>query len=176
MPKKRLSEHPPVTIRKARREDNRALSRLDAQCRRRDAWSAEKYGRVLTTTQLKAAVAVRDDEVVGSLLYRVGMEAIRLVRLNVDPELRRQGIGTALFRHLRQMLFDRGLLRLETRVDERDVIAQVFLRSVGWPCIGTAPGDTPADDDQYVFQLDLHDALTAVRQEADAAARRDPKA
>lgn len=77
-------------------------------------------------------VATLDERIVGTVMGGYDGHRGWLYSLAVHPRARRQGIGTALCRHLEQLLRDRGCLKLnlQVRSDNSDVIA--FYEKLGF--------------------------------------------
>lgn len=77
-------------------------------------------------------VATRDEQIVGTVMGGYDGHRGWVYSLAVLPQVRRRGIGTALCRHLEQLLRDRGCLKLnlQVRSDNSEVIA--FYETLGF--------------------------------------------
>jgi ribosomal protein S18 acetylase RimI-like enzyme len=77
-------------------------------------------------------IAESDDRLVGSLIAAWDGWRGSFYRLAVQPDRRREGIGTALLREGERRLRDRGALRLTAMVAGDDVLALAFWESAGF--------------------------------------------
>ncbi len=73
------------------------------------------------------------DMPVGYLVYQARRDALHVRRMGVFPSWRRRGAGLALLRELRRVMGSKRLLTAS--VGERNVAAQMMLRSAGWRCV-----------------------------------------
>jgi GNAT superfamily N-acetyltransferase len=87
-------------------------------------------------------VATRRHMVVGFAAARVEGEDLRIFDICVEPELRRQRVGTRIFSTiLGKVLASMRVKRMVLNVDERNLDGQLFLRRLGFvaskilPCV-----------------------------------------
>jgi [ribosomal protein S18]-alanine N-acetyltransferase len=78
-----------------------------------------------------------DGRTVGSMVYALERGSIDLLYLVIDPLNRRRGVGRAMINKIRSKLTYERRRQLRITVDERNVPTQLFLRSVGIPCVRT---------------------------------------
>lgn len=85
------------------------------------------------------------------LCYRAGDDAndVRIVDCVVAPEFRRQGIGTQLLRQLTGGKRRARATRFTAAVDEHDLVAQLFLKSIGFRAVPPFS----ADEGTLTFEL-----------------------
>lgn len=78
-----------------------------------------------------------DGRTVGSMVYALERGSIDLIYLVIDPLNRRRGVGRAMIDKIRSKLTYERRRQLRITVDERNVPTQLFLRSMGIPCVRT---------------------------------------
>jgi GNAT superfamily N-acetyltransferase len=90
---------------------------------------------------------------VGYALFRVcpHRRCLQLDEVGVPPAWRRRGVGKGLVGYLGKLAEAHGLSCL-ARVDERDLPAQLLLRSCGWRCTRIIPSDLDPDAGSYLFE------------------------
>ena len=116
-----------VVVRGLEPRDMEKVVALDARNtgRRRDEFFKIKLQQNLSETGIKVSLAAEIDGIfVGFLLARVyygefgALEPVAVLdTLDVHPDFRRQGVGSALLSQLRTNLFGLGVRRLRTEVD-----------------------------------------------------------
>lgn len=72
-------------------------------------------------------VALIDGRVVGFVIYESAIGSASINKIVVDEEYRRRGVGTQLVRFLQE-----EFVTVDTFVDEYNLEAQLFLRSLGF--------------------------------------------
>lgn len=82
-------------------------------------------------------VAEQEEQVVGAMVYELHSGSIHLVYMAVHPEHRRRDIGTAMIDKIRSKLSSQRRRKLVINVDEFNLGAQLFLRSLHIPCVQT---------------------------------------
>jgi ribosomal protein S18 acetylase RimI-like enzyme len=116
----------PATIRRARRDDIPALSRIEDAAFAVDRISPRSFREFVEKRSARLLVAERDGLVVGYalVLYRAGTAVARLYSLAVDPALGGSGIGRCLVEAAAEDARGRGalFLRLEVRPDNAAAI------------------------------------------------------
>ena len=95
-------------------------------------------------------VCENEEEILGYMLYQLQEGAIEVLHLAVCPRRRRQGIGRRMIDRLRETWSERRP-RLTLRVDERSLPCQLWLRSLGFRCVGVERGGS-GDHDAYAFE------------------------
>lgn len=94
-------------------------------------WSSADLEFCLSLDRCGCLVAERDGDVVGYLIYERRNRTVRLLSCAVLDTERRSGVGSALLRELAEE-FGASRSEIVSFVRERNVVAQVFLRSVGF--------------------------------------------
>jgi len=113
-----------ATIRPFKREDLAAIQRIERLSFRREAYPAELFLAYHTWYPKTFLVAQLEDKVIGYAIGRVVEERGEVISIAVLPEFRRKGIGTSLWRALREE-FQRALVkevRLHVRVSNEAAI------------------------------------------------------
>lgn len=117
-------------------EDLPQLVDLHRACVPREAWTAEDFYKFIGnhSDRVNVVKALVDAEGVvhGSLLYTVSADEVRIRRINVWPDNRREGIGTFM---LESLIGPRSPVRqplITAKVDNRNATAQVFFYARGF--------------------------------------------
>ena len=141
----RIADGPVAVVRRARRPDLKAVLLLEASA----FGNARELMHLLRSDEdLSTWVAVADGLTVGHTVLRPhGTGGCRLVSLVVHPRYQRMGIGAAL---LSQALAVGGL-PLETLIHERNLGAQLFLKSTGFRAVGTVKNVHPDGSGAYLM-------------------------
>jgi ribosomal protein S18 acetylase RimI-like enzyme len=135
--------------------------RLDAHRQGSPMLREEDFVRWVRQSHCIGMSAQIDRHIAGSMIYSLQRRSIDLLYMVVDPLQRRLGVGTAMMNKLRSKLSRERRSTLHIMVSERNVAAQLFLRSLHIPCVKTytemlcsddmQPQHRPADD-VYEFQ------------------------
>ena len=125
---------PDWTIRSAGCADTKEVLALWAAAGVAPGVSDTQHGlaSLLATDPDALLLAESHDGVVGSLIATWDGWRASFYRLAVQPDRRREGIGTALLREAERRLGDRGALRLTAIVAEDDALARAFWESAGY--------------------------------------------
>lgn len=94
-------------------------------------WSRQDFEFCLRLNRCDAFVASRDGKIVGYLVYETRRSSVRLLSCAVLESARRSGIGAFLMRELASRM-DESRSEVVCMVRERNVAAQLFLRSLGF--------------------------------------------
>jgi ribosomal-protein-alanine N-acetyltransferase len=94
-------------------------------------WCDDDFIRCLRQRNTIGMVAEEDGIVVGFMIYESHARHIHVVSFTVDPECRREGIGTAMMDKLKSKLeqFKRNRITLDVR--ETNLGAQLFFKKQG---------------------------------------------
>ena len=107
-----------ITLRKLLREDAEAAAALDLKSfGERDAWTSDYFFYAAQNEQAEFLVAELDGKLVACIGADIFTDAAEIVSFAVDPDYRRQGIGTKIFSALIESVLKRGatLIILEVR-------------------------------------------------------------
>jgi len=100
-----------------------------------------------------AQVAVDNGQIVGYMLYELEKNRIRLLSLVVRQSARRQAIGRKLIEHLISKLQENRRTKIVCRVAERNLDAQLFLRSLQFKAAAILRHYDPVSgDDAYLMR------------------------
>ena len=111
-------------------------------------WSEEDFIRCLNQKNVIGMSAEYDDQIIGFVLYELSKTRIRLIRVAVDPDCRRRGIGTQIIAKLAGKLSPERRRKIELDVMESNLVGQVFFRECGFLAILTIRG-LHSDEDAY---------------------------
>jgi ribosomal protein S18 acetylase RimI-like enzyme len=138
-------------------------------------WSRDEFLRRCQAGLIAGIVAECRPRFAGLLLYAIhtGEAAVTLVTVQIAPDLRRRGIGSALLANLRYRLQAAGPARIDALVDERSLESQLFLRANGFRAARVLPAAFAGGaDDGYCFECCLPPPRAAPRPRP--RRRRDP--
>lgn len=97
-------------------------------------WSYEEFIRCLRHSI--GMVAEMDDEVVGYAIYEIHRNRLHLLKIAVNPNLRRCGIGSMLMDNLAGKLYSNlPPHRIMLKVRETNLDAQLFFKKLGYRAI-----------------------------------------
>ena len=110
--------------------------------------------------------------IVGFMLYELFRSQIHLLKIAVSPLERRQGVGREMLKALSDKLVPRQRNRVQLKIRETNIAAQLFFRRQGYRCVATLKNSFQnTADDAYVMQYQQHEAVL-VKRSLDAAGRR----
>lgn len=126
-------------------------------------WSYQDFLLMREVEEIRMVVATRaeDDKILGYLVYAEMLRVLRVENMAVHSLWRKFGVGTLLMSHLATRLSRAGRSAIVTEVRERNVVAQCFLRDIGFNYAGTLPNHFPAKkgwEDAYSFRFELRDS------------------
>ncbi len=147
----------PTIIRNFTRDDVPAILAIE-----RDTfeypWTVQEFDFCMSLDRCGCLVAEREGDVVGYVVYERRNRTARLLSVAVLDTERRSGVGSALLREL-AALVGASLSEIVGVVRERNVVAQVFLRSVGFRAKWIKRKYySAADEDAYRMTWSLADA------------------
>lgn len=92
----------------------------------------------------------------GFVIYELLKNRIQILNFAVDPIDRRRGVGRQMLKHLQANLSTQCNTRILTEVRETNLIAQLFLRSIGYRAVSTLHDYyEETKEDAYLFQYSL---------------------
>lgn len=96
------------------------------------AWSEEDFLRCLRQRNCIGMVAEQGEKVVGFMIYELHKARLHILNFAVDPELRRQGVGSQMVDKLIGKLSSHRRTRITLEVRETNLAAQHFFASKGF--------------------------------------------
>jgi ribosomal-protein-alanine N-acetyltransferase len=118
-------------------------------------WTEDRVRACIRDRTINVVVARKDDRVIGFAIMKYGDEEASLFLFGVDPDYRRQRVGSELLEWLEVTARTAGIraIRLEARQDNR--IASTFYRHHGFEQIGVIHGYYQGREDavRYVKRL-----------------------
>ncbi|MEW4526402.1 MAG: ribosomal protein S18-alanine N-acetyltransferase [Maioricimonas sp. JB045] len=124
-------------------------------------WTEEDFLCSLRQRNCIGMVAEFDHQIVGFMIYELHKSRLNIQNFAVDPEFRRQGVGTQMILRLIDKLSQQRRNEILLEVRERNLDAQVFFRSQAFRAISVIRrhyDDTEEDAYLMRFRLDAtHD-------------------
>lgn len=117
-----------------------------------DAMSQEAFLATMRRPKVIGMVAEFKDEVLGYMLYELHADRIELLRMAVDPKVRRDTIGSAMLFKLVMKLRFRDRRVLVVRVPDANLGCHLFLRANGLRAVEVEREFYPDGSDAYVFE------------------------
>jgi [ribosomal protein S18]-alanine N-acetyltransferase len=127
-------------------------------------WTAEELRSVLRARNCIGAVAELRKQVLGYMVYELHENRIHLLNIAVDPQFRRQGVGSALLNRLIDKLSQQRRREVVLEVRDPNVAAQLWLRHNGFIATGMLHDhyeDTEEDAIRFIYRLDWRTAEVA---------------
>jgi ribosomal-protein-alanine N-acetyltransferase len=116
-------------------------------------WREIDFIRVLRKKTCIGLTAEVGGSVGGFVFYELHKNRLAIHNLAVAPDLWRRGIGTALVKKLLVKLSANRRDRITMGVGERNLRGHLFLRSLGFRCVGILPEYYEANDETaYCFE------------------------
>ncbi len=115
-------------------------------------WSLEELHHHKSASSCIPMVVEAGETLVGFMLYEVNNGMLRVLKLAVDPQHQRRGIGFLMVEKLLEKLGGRRE-SIEMEIRETNVRAQQFLKACGFKATAVLPGwfKTP-EEDAFVFR------------------------
>jgi [ribosomal protein S18]-alanine N-acetyltransferase len=132
-----------VPIRLATRDDVReiaALSRTEIEHGLPWRWTPPRVQRAVDDARTNVCVAVQGQALLGFGIMVYADDTAHLSLLAVNPEARRQGVGTALLRWLEQVAQVAGIVRVQLEARHDNDAALAFYRRHAYAQRDTVPG------------------------------------
>lgn len=128
-----------------------------------DAWDQDDFSRCLWNPICGGLVVQDSGKVVGYSTFEYTSSALRVFKILVDSEHRRQGLGTQIINYYKSQLTEIWC-RLKMDVRESNLDAQLFLKQNGFQAIQIIDGaypDTPesAYSFEYIFGRSISPAV-----------------
>jgi ribosomal protein S18 acetylase RimI-like enzyme len=120
-----------------------------------DPWCEDRILGVLRQRNAIGMVAEHGGRVVGYMVYELFPDRIELLRLAVDPDARRLGVGRQLMRKLAGKLSTRKRNRIGVHVRESLLPAHLFFRDCGFAATRVVRGHFDGEDAyRFVFRAE----------------------
>ncbi len=104
------------------------------------SWSRQRVARAISDPETLVLTARHRGRVVGFGIMEFGEEKSHLSLLAVKPGYQREGIGTQVFRWLKESALTAGIAIVKLELRATNVVAQQFYRSLGFEEAGWAVG------------------------------------
>lgn len=130
---------------------------LDIEARTHEfAWGEGEFLKQLRRRNVIGMIAERGDRVLGYVVYELFRDRLEVLRLGVDPEFGRKGIGTQIADKLKGKLSVNRRTAITTDVRERNLDGLLFLRESGFKAVALHRGwfdDSGEDMIQMRFEV-----------------------
>jgi len=93
------------------------------------AWKEEDFLEHLRQRNCIGMVAEADSHVLGFVIYELHLSKMRILNFAVDPNHRRQGVGTQMVQRMIDKLSQQHRDRIELDIRESNLAAQLFFQS-----------------------------------------------
>ena len=133
----------PPPIRLATRDDVRAiaaLSRTEIEHGLPWRWTPPRVQRAVADARTNVCVAEQGGSLLGFGIMVYADDTAHLSLLAVNPDARRQGVGTALLQWLEQVAQVAGIARVQLEARHDNASALAFYRRHGYAQTDTVPG------------------------------------
>ena len=118
-------------------QDAGAVAEILREAREAAGWSEEALRETVLLSGVSAFVSERRDAISGIVVGRQVLDEAEILNLAVREEMRRQGEGRALVRHLLRRFGEGDVSRVFLEVRESNAGGIAFYRGLGFQAIGT---------------------------------------
>lgn len=144
--------HEEIQCRWLIRRDMDRVCEIDRKCFR-DFWTEEEHVALLRQRNCIGTVfgerVLGDDEIKGFMHYELHKQHLHIARFCVDPEYRRNGLGSAALERLKLKMDSQKRTFITADVCETNTPAQLFLKSQKFICESVL--HYPGERDLYHF-------------------------
>jgi [ribosomal protein S18]-alanine N-acetyltransferase len=119
-------------------------------------WSRKDFIRCMTSDGGLGAVAQCGTRIVGFSIIQKRRSTVELLNLAVDPAYRRRGVATALVDNAMHPNVVGRRNRIGAIVWERNLVAQLFFREMGFLCVRTISGHWHTWNDEQSYRFVFH--------------------
>ena len=119
-------------------------------------WTEDDFLACLRKRECIGMVALREDRVVGFMVYELYPVRLSLLNLAVMPSMQGRGIGRQMIERLKDKLSNMRRRQIATVIRETNLDAQLFFKSQGFRYVGTLRGeydDTEEDGYEFLYRL-----------------------
>lgn len=106
-----------------------------------ETWDEDEFQRVLRNRDIIGVVAESRNEIDGYMIYRLKQQTLEIIRMAVQLDERRLGVGSMLLERLIDKLETQRRRFIEVDVPERCVGAQLFFSANGFTAWQDAGSD-----------------------------------
>jgi [ribosomal protein S18]-alanine N-acetyltransferase len=124
-------------------------------------WAEEDFRDCLSQHNCAGMVAETNERIVGFMVYELHKSKLHVLNFAVDPEFRRQGVGSQMAANLVGKLSQQRRREIVLEVRESNLDAQRFFSSQSFRAVKVLHGlfmDT--NEDAYVMRFSLDDELS----------------
>lgn len=130
------------------------------------SWTEEDFLCCLRQRNCIGMVAEYNHRIVGFMIYELHKSKLHVLNFAVDPEFRRQAIGSQMIEKLVDKLSQQRRQEIVLEVRESNLSAQLFFKKMGFKAVLVLRGHyDDTDESAYVMRFALHEGRnpTAVR-------------
>lgn len=119
-------------------------------------FSLSELEKLLVSKNCVSLCALKDNKIVGYIIYELYAKKISIVNLSVDIIHQRNGVGTQLIDNIKNKLSLKKRLKIVIDVAERNLNAQLFLKNMGFLYIKTKKKFYEQSNmDAYYFEFNI---------------------
>jgi len=123
-----------------------------------DPWCEEDYLKRLRIMNAIGFVADFNESIIGSMVYELQKDRLRLLRLSIHPAFQRRQAGRRMVEVLKTKIVQQKRQELCCEVRESNLDAQLFFRACGLSAVDNIRGwfdDTGEDAIVFSYQIQL---------------------
>ena len=109
------------------------LSNLHKKCFPNKPWSADDF-RDLKNSGCEIIMSEN-----GFIVYRIAVDEAEIITIGVNPEMRRNGIASAMIGIIEKTLKNQGVKKLFLEVASNNIPAQKLYKNYGFKTVGLRP-------------------------------------
>lgn len=116
-------------------------------------WDESDFRKRIGQQNAVGLIAQRCSRTVGYVVFELHKDRVYLLKLAVDPAVQRCGVGVGLIDQLKRRLSVQRRNRILCEVSERNLAAQLFLRSQGFRVMNILDDWFEDGEQAYLFQF-----------------------
>ena len=109
------------------------LANLHQKCFPNKPWSADDF-RDLKNSGCEIIMSEN-----GFIVYRIAVDEAEIITIGVNPEMRRQGIASAMIGIIEKTLLNQGIKKIFLEVATTNTPAQKLYENMGFKVVGLRP-------------------------------------
>ena len=109
------------------------LANLHKKCFPKKPWSADDF-RDLKNSGCEIIMSEN-----GFIVYRIAVDEAEIITIGVNPEMRRQGIASAMIGIIEKTLLNQGIKKIFLEVATTNTPAQKLYENMGFKVVGLRP-------------------------------------